>query len=212
MSAGLAQRLWDGNADLMRAALTHPFIRGIATGDLPQARFAEYVAQDAYFLDAFSRAYALALAHSPDRDGLEAFARLLAGVLDELRLHASYAARWHIDLDAVRPLPATTAYTGFLLSTASRGDAGETCAALTPCMRLYAWLGQELARAPRLDGNPYAEWIATYGGADFAALVSELERLLDRYAETSDAVRGTYRQAMELEVAFFDAHLPTAAR
>ena len=79
-------------------------------------------------------------------------------------------------------------------------------------MRLYAWLGQELARAPRLDGNPYAEWIATYGGADFAALVSELERLLDRYAETSDAVRGTYRQAMELEVAFFDAHLPSAAR
>ena len=212
MSVGLSQQLWEANGDLAGAALAHPFVRAIATGDLPRARFAEYVAQDAYFLEAFARAYALALAHSPDRDGLEAFSRLLSGVLDELRLHASYAARWAIDLERVRPLPATTAYTGFLLATASGRDAGRTCAALTPCMRLYAWLGHELARGPAVDGNPYAEWIATYAGSDFGGLVSELERLLDRYAEPTDAVRDAYRQAMELEVAFFDAHLPTAAR
>ncbi len=206
MSAGLSRALWEANVDLACAALAHPFVRGIAAGSVPRERFAAFIAQDAYFLDAFARAYAYALARSPDRDGLEVFARLLTGALDELRLHASYAARWAIDLGTVRPLPATTAYTDFLLSTASHHDVGETCAAMTPCMRLYAWLGQELARVPQVDGNPYAEWIATYASADFAALGTELERLLDRYATQTDAVRDLYRRAMELEVAFFDAH------
>jgi thiaminase len=40
---------------------------------LARARFAYYLGQDAAFLDAFCRADALALAKSPDRDGLIAF-------------------------------------------------------------------------------------------------------------------------------------------
>lgn len=206
MTAGLSRALWDANADLAHAALAHPFVRGIASGSVTRERFTSYVAQDAYFLEAFARAYAFALTRSPDREGLEAFARLLAGAIDELRLHDSYAARWGIDLAAVPSLPATTAYTDFLLATASLREVGEACAAMTPCMRLYAWLGQQLARLPQVDGNPYAEWIAMYASGDFEALASELERLLDRYATATDAVRDGYRRAMALEVAFFDAH------
>lgn len=202
----VARALWDENADLARAALAHPFVRGIATGSLPRTRFAAYVAQDAFFLDAFARAYALALAHAPDRDGMRAFARLLAGVTDELRLHDGYAERWGIALRDVRPLPATSAYTDFLLATASLHGVGETCAAMTPCMRLYAYLGQRLARDPQVDGNPYAEWIATYSSADFEALASELESLLDRYVVRPLDARAPYRHALELEIGFFDAH------
>lgn len=212
MSEGLAATLWEANRAVARAALAHPFVGGIAAGSTPRERFAAYVAQDAYFLDAFARAYGLAVAHAPDRDGLRAFARLLGGAIEELRLHASYAARWSIDLAAVEPLPATLAYTDFLLSTAALGGIGETCAALAPCMRLYAWLGRELARAPAVSGNPYAEWIATYSSAEFAALADELDRLLDRYGSDTAAVRAAYRRAMELELAFFDAHRGTAAR
>lgn len=211
MTVGLAMSLWEANADLARTALAHPFVRGLATGLLPQERFAAYVEQDAYFLEAYARAYALALAHSPDREGIAAFAGLVDGVLDELRLHAAYAARACIDLGSVRPRPATTAYTDFLLSTAAERHTGLTCAALTPCMRLYAWLGAELARSPRPDPDPYADWIGTYAGEAFAGLAAELERLLDRYAEPSDAVRETYRRAMRLELAFFDAHAPVPA-
>jgi thiaminase (transcriptional activator TenA) len=206
----LAATLWRNNAELAEAALAHPFVRGIADGTLAQDRFAGYVAQDAFFLESFARAYALAIAHSPDRAALDSFADLLDGVRAELALHASYAQRWGIDLSAVTASPATAAYTDFLLATAALGGVGLTCAAMTPCMRLYAHLGRRLADGP-VDGR-YAEWVDTYADPAFEALAATLERLLDRYADPdSPRVRAVYRRAMQLELTFFTAALDADA-
>lgn len=201
----LAETLWEENEDLARAALQHRFVRGIRSGDLPLKSFQGYVAQDAFFLEAFARAYALALAHTRDQEGLHDFAGLLAGVLEELKLHESYAERWGIELGEILPGEATLSYTDFLLSTASLGNVGETCAAMTPCMRLYASLGQSLAAEPASADNPYAEWIETYADPDFEELAAKLESLLDRYAEETPTVRAAYRRAMRLELGFFEA-------
>ncbi len=195
--------LWRRNRDLAEACLNHPFVRGIASGELPRECFQVYVAQDAYFLEAFSRAYALALARCPDREGLVEFKDLLVGVFDELRLHRSYAERWGISLTP-EPLPSTSAYCDYLLRTASLEPVGHTAAAMTPCMRLYAFLGQELA--PKLaTESPYREWVETYSSADMEALASRLEQLLDRYGGDPERLAWLYRRAMELELAFFEA-------
>jgi thiaminase (transcriptional activator TenA) len=144
----------------------------------------------------------LAIAHSPDRAGLDAFADLLDGVRAELRLHASYAQGLGIDLGTVSPAPATSAYTDFLLATASLGGVGLTCAAMTPCLRLYAYLGQQLAAGPVHER--YAQWVTTYADPGFESLAATLEHLLDTYAD-GDGPTAAYRRAMRLEVAFFDA-------
>jgi thiaminase (transcriptional activator TenA) len=123
---GLAAQLWAANRDLASAALADGFVRGLADGTLPLTSFKVYVAQDAFFLEAFARAYALALARSPDRLGLETFVGLITGVLDDVRLHASSAARWGVALSRLEPSPATLAYTDFLLATASLGSVGQT--------------------------------------------------------------------------------------
>lgn len=198
-----ARTLWLGNADLAAAALGHPFVRELADGTLPVETFARYLAQDVFFLESFARAYALAVAHSPDRAGLDAFADLLAGVREELTLHASYAKRWNIDLALADPLPATLAYTDFLLATAALADVGRTCAAMAPCMRLYAHIGQCLAGSGTSDR--YGEWISTYSAEGFEDLASRLEELLDTYATPGPRITTAYRRAMRLEVAFFDA-------
>ncbi len=202
----LARMFWAANADLAQAALEHPFVQGLAAATLSRPSFQHYVAQDAYFLDAFARAYALALAHSPDREGMAVFFELLMGVQEELTLHQGYAARWGIALEHVVPAPATLAYTDFLLAQAALGRVGETCAAMTPCLRLYAFLGQSLAQqGGGRQENPYGEWVRTYASADFEALAARLEALLDRYASNTPAVRDAYHRAMLLEVGFFDA-------
>ena len=203
-----AQSLWEDNRAIAKACLDHPFVRGIAGGMLDRAAFATYVGQDAVFLEGFARAYALCIAKAPDRRGMEEFKSLLDGVFDELALHGSYAKQWGIDL-APEPLPATTAYTDFLLRVTALEPLAHACAAMTPCMRLYAWLGQELQPVTIAD-SPYREWVDTYASGDFAALASTLERLLDEHASTADpaAMAVHYATAMRLELGFFDAMTP----
>ncbi|MCX2929380.1 TenA family protein [Mycobacterium sp. CVI_P3] len=198
----LSAQLWADNADLAAEVLAHPFVRGIADGSLPRERFATYVAQDAYFLESFARAYALALARSPDTSTLLALADLIAGVRDELNLHASYAESWGIDMAGEQPLAATSAYTEFLLATAGTQQTGVIYAAMTPCMRLYAWLGQSLD--PDCAG-PYGHWVQTYADPEFEKIAHLLERLLDDEAEDTPPVRRAYRRAMGLELEFFEA-------
>nr|WP_221217617.1 MULTISPECIES: TenA family protein [unclassified Mycolicibacterium] len=198
----MSAQLWSDNADVASEILAHPFVRGIADGTLPRVRFAPYIAQDAFFLESFARAYALALARSPDTATLLALADLITGVREELALHASYAESWGIDMAGVEPLDATSAYTEFLLATAGTQDVGVIYAAMTPCMRLYAWLGQSID--PDRAG-PYAQWVQTYADPEFEKIARVLEGLLDDQAADSPAVRRAYRRAMRLELAFFDA-------
>ena len=201
----LAAALWAANREGAARILAHGFVRGLGDGSLPVESFKAYVAQDAYFLEAFARAYAFCLANCTTRQDLQDFAELIAGVLDELKLHASYAERWQVDLGGVTPAATTQAYVDFLLVTARRGDLGETIAAMTPCMRLYAFLGRSLSAGP--VAPRYADWVTTYADPGFEALAARLEALLDRHAVDSAAVRANYTRAMDLEYGFFDASL-----
>lgn len=73
---------------------------------------------------------------------------------------------------------------------------------MMPCMRLYAWLGQQLARRQQ-QAHPYSDWITTYSSADFDQLATRLERLLDRYTPDTPIASETYRYAMQCETDFF---------
>lgn len=201
--------LWQQNVRLAEACLHHPFMRGLADGSLDSETFRRYVAQDAFFLNAFARAYAFAAARSPDMATFAQLCELLNGVLRELQLHAAFAKALKIDLDRVQPYPAVAVYTDFLLATAGQREPGETMAAMTPCMRLYGYLGNHLAETV-FAGNPYQPWIATYSGPDFQFLVKQVESLLDSMAEDSVAVRDAYAHAMHCELDFFSAMLTYA--
>ena len=199
----LPRTLLAANDDLVGACRDHPFVTGIADGTLPRDRFIGYVEQDAWFLTAFARAYAVALAKAPDVATLRELKTLLDGVFEELELHAGYATSWGADLDPA-PAPATSAYTDFLLRVAFSAPIGHTLAAMTPCMRLYAHLGQHLAPTAAPDGD-YRQWVDTYASDDFEQLAVALERLLADHVDADDAqAAGHYRTAMRLELAFFD--------
>jgi thiaminase/transcriptional activator TenA len=200
--ASLSLRLWAQNADLAARALAHPFVKGLGDGSLPRPTFASFIAQDAFFLQSFSRSYALALSRSQDSATITAFTELSAGVGHELGVHASYAAQWGVDMESVTPWPATSAYTEFLVVMAATADIGSVCAAMAPCMRLYAWLGSSLD--PRVAG-PYGPWVRTYADPGFEALACRLEGLVDLWAADEDGAARAYRRAMGLELAFFDA-------
>lgn len=200
----LSAILWQANQDLAIACLKQAFVQGIADGSLPKARFAYYVGQDAFFLEAFARAYSIAATKAPTWQGFETFHALADGVLQELQLHQSYAAQWGVDLKQVEPGTATRRYVDFLLATAWSAPVGLTAVAMSPCMRLYAFLGQQLAQGGIPD-HAYADWIRTYSSGEFEPLAQKLESLADEYARDTPAVRDTYRYAMVCERDFFQA-------
>ena len=78
----------------------------------------------------------------------------------------------------------------------------EIVAAMTPCLRLYAHLGRELASKSQ-DRHPYRRWIETYSSQEFDALAGRLETMLDQVAGDAPEVRGNYRYAMQCELDFF---------
>ena len=128
----------------------------------------------------------------------------MGGVLEELEMHAGHAARLGIDPEGVAPLPTTGAYVDLLLDTARQGGLGEIIAVMTPCMRLYAYLGCALA-AQRTENHTYGEWIDAYSNEEMERLAAELEELLDEFADDSPRVHELYRRAMEYELEFFSA-------
>ena len=200
----LANELWVGSEDLAQSCLEHPFVQGIGDGTLKTEKFAYYVGQDAFFLAAFARAYSIAAAKTVDWQGFTIFHDLASGVLQELKLHENYATQWGVNIYDVEPGTATRRYTDFLLATAWTGDVGLTAAAMSPCMRLYAFLGKSLA-ANGIPEHQYTNWIKSYGGAQFQPLTQQLDSLVDNYAVDSPILHSTYRYAMFCEYAFFEA-------
>ena len=197
-----ADDLFTHSADLAQACVDHPFVQGIATGELPRERFVFYVEQDAWFLTAFARAYAVALAKAPDVATMDRLRTQLDGVFGELELHRGYAQRWGADL-APTPARATLAYTDFLLRVAWSEPVGHTVAAMVPCMRLYAHLGQVLAPTASPD-SPYHEWVETYADDEFEELAAGIEALLDDLGGDAVTCAAHYRTAMQRELEFFD--------
>lgn len=89
-------------------SLHHPWTLGLATGKTSRESFMKYVAQDAYFLRAFAKAYAYALTKAEDEESVRAFHSLIGSVLEELSLHSSFSAKWGVDLKNVSEKPTCT--------------------------------------------------------------------------------------------------------
>ncbi len=209
----LSQKLWQENQDLAEASLHNPFVQGLGDGSLPNEKFVYYVGQDAFFLEAFARAYSIAAAKAPDWESFQVFHALTNGVLQELNLHQDYAQQWGVDIANVTPGDATRQYTDFLLATAWSQPVGTTAVAMSPCLKLYGYLGKQLLQnrvekdlsASDLSANAYRDWIAAYSGDEFDGLVQQLDALVEQHASDTVLVQSTYRYAMTCERNFFQS-------
>jgi len=199
----LSRRLWEAHLPVAISCRDHPFVQGIASGDLDRRAFQHYVAQDAFFLEAFTRAHAHCLARAPERVTMHAFRQLLNAAEAELELHRGYAERWGVELDA-DPTPATSAYTDFLLRVAATEPPGHVVAAMAPCMRLYAWLGIEL-EAVASQESAYYDWVVTYASDGFQEHAATLDGLLDGLLADEAVAASHYATGMRFELAFFES-------
>ncbi len=218
----LFARLRRAAAAEWQAYTAHEFVRRLGDGTLPEACFRHYLIQDYLFLIHFARAYALAAYKSETLADIRDAVRSVAAIVDtEMALHVTYCAGWGLSEDTLAGAPeatATTAYTRYVLEKGASGDVLDLYVALAPCIVGYAEIGAALGADPdtRTDGNPYAEWIAMYAGADYQGVAESAIDQLDRLdrsragAGRFDALARTFRQATRLEAAFWDMGLALA--
>ena len=202
----ITKKLWNDNYDIALLSLNTKFVQGLKNGNLPKHIFQEYLAQDYFFLETFAKAYGLAVSKSKDKYSIKTLSKLLMGVSEELILHETYAKEWDIDLSNNYIKTATKNYTDFLDDTSKRLSSIEIMFAMTPCMRLYSWIGKSLYEED--FDNKYKEWIITYSDKSFENLVNSLENLIETNQKSYDInqAKYLYKRAMELELEFFYAY------
>ena len=202
----ITRRLWESNSELALLSFNTKFVQGLKTGKLPKYIFKEYLAQDYYFLETFARAYGLAVSKSKDKYSIRTLSGLLMGVSEELILHETYAKEWDIDLSNNYIKEATKNYVDFLDDTSKKLSSVEIILAMSPCMRLYSWIGKSLYEDD--FDSKYKEWIITYSDDSFENLANSLDNLIDKNKDLYDISKANYlyKKAMELEFDFFNAY------
>lgn len=221
MSYGTVFPLWRDAAGAEWARyVRHPFVEGLGDGTLPRPAFLHYLVQDYIFLVHFSRAWALAVTKAGTIGEMRVCAAVTKALIDEeMQLHVGTCAEAGIDeatLFAAEERQENLAYTRFVLDAGHSGDFLDLLAALAPCVLGYGEIGARLAS--EAGETPYAEWIATYGGADNQALCAEVGALIDGAAarrlgsdpQASPRWEGlcrTFGTATRLEAGFWDMGL-----
>ena len=212
----------DAMAGAWQDYVAHPFVAQLAAGTLPEACFRHYLGQDYLFLIQFARAYALAAYKADSLADIRAAAAGMSAIIDtEIKLHVDYCAAWGLDEDDMEGLPeasATMAYTRYVLEKGLQGDLLDLYVALAPCVIGYGEIGARLAADAdtKMEGNPYASWIAMYAGDEYQEVARSHAETLDRLWQARagggrlHALSATFAQATRLEVDFWQMGLDAA--
>ncbi|WP_136611284.1 bifunctional hydroxymethylpyrimidine kinase/phosphomethylpyrimidine kinase [Sinomonas albida] len=215
-----AARMWDATAKVRAEIDALPFVAQLDSGTLPENQFAYYLAQDAQYLNGFSRALARASALAPTEEE-QAFWANSAQVclVVEAELHRTWLSQ-HAPAPgrASGQGPVTKAYLDHLLAVSAQGSYAVLAAAVLPCYWIYAEVGDELHRRhmerTTSDGgaapHPYGAWIETYADEAFAESTRRAIRYADRAAQHGspaerDAMMLAFEQSTVYERDFFDA-------
>lgn len=188
------------------------FIRALADGSLPEKEFAYYLAQDALYLNGYSRVLARAAAIATTEAEQLFWARSAQNCLEvESELHRTWLSTRTAEVTLG---PVTKSYVDHLLAASVSGSYGVLVAAVLPCFWLYAEVGETLYRqfltAGAPESHPYAVWLRTYADEEFVAATRQAVAYTDAAARAAstgerDAMTLAFRQSARYEVDFFDA-------
>lgn len=202
--------LWADSAPHREAIFGLEFIKDLAAGTLSEAHFAYYLAQDAMYLNSYSRVLARASALAPSEDEQRFWAAGAQNCLAvELSLHRDWLGKHPVE---VARGPVTKHYVDHLQAAALSGSYGEVVAAVLPCYWLYAEVGRVLHAdyLLREGTHPYGAWLETYADESFAEATRTAVSILDAAARRGSAaerilMRSAFVESATFEVDFFDA-------
>ena len=166
------------------AIVDQPFIKQLITGDLAPETFTFYIQQDALYLDVYKRLLALIGTQCDDSHDCQFFLASATGVLAvETALHEHYLGG---KVEATAS-PSCELYTSYLAKMVYTQPLAVAMAAVLPCFTIYKAVGDYILEQPKVNNNPYQDWINTYGGEDFATSTKQAIQITNKFAEQADS-------------------------
>ncbi|QXE02152.1 thiaminase II [Terribacillus sp. DMT04] len=201
---------------VFEAIYQHPFVEGVANGQVPREALIHYVKADYEYLTAFARIYGLAVSKCETREEMAFFQSQIHFVLhSEIHPHNVFckvAGVDYEDLQKMTPPPAADHYISHMMNSAVQGDMGELMAALLPCPWTYQALAEHIIETKAPDqNNPFLEWIMFYANNEdgMPDVTAELCKRLDKWAETAgsaakERARKAFLKSCMLEHSFWE--------
>ena len=213
---GFAIELRNQNAEDWDAAVNHPFVDQLLDGSLSDENLRGYLVQDYQFCDAFTALLGQAVAAAPWLPSRLVFARVLGAFASDENTYFQDCFNELDVAEADRSRPGlgtvTRDFDSLMRTALSTRSYPDVLAVLLVAEWLY---GDWAARA----GDPaiwpaapkHSEWIRLHNNPEYNAWVTWLREEFDAVEPVNPEVRArvteTFREAVRLELAFFDAAL-----
>ncbi|MGG6309572.1 thiaminase II [Paenibacillus macerans] len=199
--------------DIFQAIFEHPFVKGIASGDLQKEQLIHYVKQDFEYLNAYMRIYGIAISKSTTREEIATFNEQIGFILNsEIHPHQNFCRIAGVKFEDMQGFPLAPSahhYIRHMLTVAHEGSLGEIFAVLLPCPWTYLEIGQKLLDEVKpTPEHPFYEWMQFYGSRA-GGVTERFAQALDRWAETAaETERRTmadhFLKSCQLEYLFWD--------
>lgn len=211
--------------DLWERYIEHPFVIQLRDGTLPLEAFIHFLRQGYLYLLHYARVYALAAYKARTFDEISASMTVVQNCINEVQVNARLCELQGItkeELVTTKQSNAGIAYSRYILDIASAGDLLDLTVATTPCLIGYGEMGKRLLtksghEAECSDKNRYYTWASAYAQQEYQTAVetgrAALEELAKPVVSSQERLQGlvtVFRQATELEIAFWDSALASA--
>ena len=213
---GFAEELKQECINNWDAAINHPFVDQLLGGNLSDDNLRRYLVQDYQFCDAFTALLGQAVASAPSLSSRLVFARALGAFASDENTYFQDCFDELNVAEADRTGPAlgtvTRDFDALMRTALSTRSYPDVLAVLLVAEWLY---GDWAARA----GDPaiwpvapkHSEWIRLHNNPEYNAWVTWLREEFNAVEPVNPEVRArvteTFREAVRLELAFFDAAL-----
>lgn len=208
-------RLFESVKDIWDAYLEHPFVKGIATGELAKDKFKNYLIQDYLYLKDYSKVFCAGIIKAKTMEEMRFYYNSIQGTMnDETAVHIEYLKGFGYDeasIESQSNHQVTSSYVSYMQGQAFTGGLKEITAAVLPCTWSYSFIGLYIKEHYKefYDNNFYKAWIDVYGSDDYTDFTQMWldytnELFKDLTKEQEDKLIEIFRMSSIYEMQFWD--------
>ncbi len=185
----IIERMLKESEKIWQDYLKHPFIWGIANGDLDIKKFRFYLLQDYLYLFEYAKVFACTLTKTDNKQVMSLCSSSINNILNgEMKIHKTYMKRMGIsdsEIENIKLGLANLSYTSYMLNVAQRGDETDGLAAILSCAISYEFIAKWIyENYPKSAKNEFfGEWVSGYSSEEYANSNRELENIVNKLCE-----------------------------